>query len=267
MGTNSQIHPSSVISPKAQIGDNVTIGPFCYIGDDVVIGDECEIKSHAYIEGPTKIGKRNKIWPFVTLGAEAQHLKNQSTDDQLIIGDDNLIREGAMIHRGTSIGGKITRIGNKNLIMGSVHIAHDCQVGNNNILSQNSTMAGHASIGDNVIMSWLAAVHQFCSIGNYCFIGKCTSVVQDIPPYTLCAENGTKKIMKFNAKGVQRSPLDEKAQEAAKDIYSIFYRKGLTTQDALEHADTNKLAESFPEAKDFVDFIKASERGITKPKL
>ncbi len=261
------IHPSSIISPKAQVGDKVNIGPFCYLGDDVIIGDDCDLKSHVYIEGPTTIGKRNKVWSFTALGGEAQHLKNHSTDDQLIIGDDNLIREGVTIHRGTSAGGKVTKIGNSNLIMGNVHIAHDSLVGNNNIFTQSSTLAGHVTIGNNVVMSWLAAAHQFCRIGDYSFIGKCTPVVQDIPPYTLCADNGNKKIMKFNDKGVQRAEWDERTQAATKKIFHIFYRSGTTIQDALNSPETKELVKQFIEVKLFVDFVKSSTRGITKPRL
>lgn len=264
MEGNSQIHPSSIISPTAQIGNNVSIGPFCHIGDDVVIGDDCEIKSHSYIEGPTIIGKRNKIWPFATLGGEAQHLKNYSTDDQLIIGDDNLIREGAKIHRGTSHGNKITRIGNKNLIMGNVHIAHDSSIGDNNILTHGSTLGGHVTVGNKVVIGGHAAIHQFCRLGDYCFIGKCTAVAQDIPPYVMYAHNGRGISIVFNVKGLQRDQWKKEAQAAAKNIYKIFYRNNLTVQAALDCPETQKLVQQFPEVEFFVNFVKSSSRGIAR---
>ncbi|MCH9666009.1 MAG: acyl-ACP--UDP-N-acetylglucosamine O-acyltransferase [Gammaproteobacteria bacterium] len=264
MRNDSNIHPSSVIAPEAQIGSNVSIGPFCHIGDQVKIGDDCEIKSHVYLEGPTTIGKRNIIWPFAALGGAAQHLKNNTTDDQLIIGDDNLIREGAKIHRGTSHGEKVTRIGNSNLIMGDVHIAHDSTIGDNNILTHGSTLGGHVIVGNKVVVGGHAAIHQFCRLGDYCFIGKCTAVAQDVPPYIMYAHNGRETVNLLNIKGLQRALWKDEAQAAAKNIYKIFYRKHPTTQAALDSPETQELANKFPEVAFFVDFIKSSSRGIAR---
>jgi UDP-N-acetylglucosamine acyltransferase len=165
------IDPTAIIDPSAVIGENVSIGPWTIIGADVEIGDGCDIASHVVVRGPTKMGANNKIFQFSTIGDDTPDLKYNGEPTRLIIGDNNTIREGVTIHRGTVQDNSETIIGNDNLLMAYVHIGHDCVVGNNCILVNNASISGHVSVGDWTILSGYVLVHQFVHIGPHCFIG------------------------------------------------------------------------------------------------
>ena len=178
----TNIHPTAVISSKAKISQNVEIGPFCVIGDNVEIGENSILKSHIVIDGDTKIGKNNKIFPFATIGLVPQDLKFKGEKSKLIIGDNNVIREHVTIHLGTFEGAMQTVIGSNCLFMVGAHIAHDCIVGNNVILANNATLAGHVEVGDDVVIGGLSAVHQFVRIGKGAMIGGMSGVEHDVIP-------------------------------------------------------------------------------------
>lgn len=179
------IHPSAIISKSAQIDATAQIGPYCVIGDKVKIAAGTILKSHVIIDGKTTIGTNNVIHPFVTLGLVPQDLKYRGEDSVLIIGDDNVIREHVTMHLGTEDGGMITKIGNKNLFMVGVHIAHDCLIANNCIFANNATLAGHVEVADGVLIGGLSAIHQFVRIGAYAMIGGMSGVENDVIPYGL----------------------------------------------------------------------------------
>ena len=177
-----KIHPSAVVSSKAQIGDNVEIGPFCVVGDDVKIGEGTILKSHVVVEGDTVIGKNNIIFPFASIGLEPQDLKFKGEKSRVEIGDNNKIREHVTIHLGTQDGAMVTKIGSNCLLMVGVHIAHDCVVGNHVIFANNATLAGHVEVGDHVVIGGLSAVHQFVRIGAGAMIGGMSGVESDVFP-------------------------------------------------------------------------------------
>ncbi|MCO4799382.1 MAG: acyl-ACP--UDP-N-acetylglucosamine O-acyltransferase, partial [Colwelliaceae bacterium] len=174
------IHEQAIIEDGAIIGDNVTIGPWTYVSKNVVIGDNCHISANVVINGPTKIGKGNRIFQFASIGEDCQDLKYAGEATELIIGDNNVFRESCTIHRGTIQDQGITQIGNNNLFMAYTHVAHDCMVGNNCILANNASIAGHVHVGDYAILGGMTGVHQFCHIGAHSFIAATSLILKDV---------------------------------------------------------------------------------------
>lgn len=259
--SSAEIHPSAIIEDNVKIGANVKVGAFSYIGADVEIGDGTEVKSHVVIKGPTKIGKDNVIFQFASVGEDCQDLKYNGEPTQLVIGDRNTIRESVTIHRGTVQDRGITTIGNDNLFMINVHIAHDCIIGNHCIFANNVTFAGHVSVDDYAIIGGICAIHQFCTIGAHCMVGGGSIIVKDIPPYVLaqgnyCAPHG------INVEGLKRRGFSKEAIRAIRNVYKTIYRSDLVFEDAK--AEIEKQAADIPELRLFVDFFARSERGIIR---
>ena len=255
------IHTTAIIDSKAKISENVHIGPYCVIGPNVEINENTEIKSHVNISGHTKIGKGNKIYPFVSIN-DPQDLKYNGEPTDLVIGDNNKIREYVTINPGTVGGGGKTIIGNNCLFMVSSHIAHDCQLGNNIIIANNVAIAGHAIIDDHVIIGGNSAVQQFTRIGKMAMIGGMTGVLHDVIPYGLSTGNRN-SLQGLNLIGLRRSKFDNKDILALSDAYKeIFATKNLTE-------NLSKLNGSFkdnPLVKDVIEFIaKDKKRSICTP--
>lgn len=227
------IHPSAIIDPSAVIGKNVTVGPWTTIGPDVEIGDGCNISSHVVIKGPSKLGKNNRIYQFSTVGEDTPDLKYKGEPTRLVIGDDNTIREGVTIHRGTIQDKSETLIGNNNLLMAYAHIGHDSVVGSNVIMGNNSAIAGHVELGDWVIISGYSLIHQFVSLGPHCFIGPAAFVYHDVPAYVTAfgcpAEPRT-----INREGLKRRDFTIEQISLANKAYKILYRRGLQLEEALK---------------------------------
>ncbi|MCK5818075.1 MAG: acyl-ACP--UDP-N-acetylglucosamine O-acyltransferase [Psychromonas sp.] len=255
----SQIHPTAIIHKSAIVGKNVNIGPYSIIGARVEIGDDCWIAPHVVINGPTKMGRNNKIFQFSSIGEDCQDLKYAGEETFLEIGENNVFRESCTIHRGTVQDKGITRIGNNNLLMAYVHVAHDCILGNNIILSNNATLAGHIKLANNVIVGGLSALHQFTRVGEFAMIGGCSAVNKDVPPYFLITGNPA-KTLGINSIGLKRSGFSSKAIMEIKRVYKILCRNGNTLENAkLQIAE--KLA-SCPELQSLYDFICEGNRGI-----
>ena len=180
----NRIHPSAIVEEGTQLGEEVEIGPYCRVGSGVILGNRCVLKSHVVIEGRTVIGSENVLFPFAYIGGEPQDLKYRQEDTTLEIGERNIIREGVTIHRGTAGGGGKTLIGNNNLLMGYVHIAHDCHMGNHNVLSNYTGLSGHVVIDDHVILGGQNGVAQFLRIGSYVFTGGASLIDRNVPPYS-----------------------------------------------------------------------------------
>ena len=257
------IHSSSIISNKANIHPDVIIGPFCIIGDDVEIDEGTNIISHSVIKGPTKIGKHNIIYQFSSIGEDTTDKKYKGENTKLIIGDNNIFREGVTVHRGTIQDKGITKIGNKNLLMAYTHIAHDCSVGDNNVFANNAGIAGHVSIGNHVVLGGYSAVHQFCSLGDYSFAGMNTSITMDVPAYTKVASNPA-RVIGLNSVGMSRNDIPPESISLIKKAFKIIYKKGLKLEDSLKEIDI-LLAETNDTYLDiFSQSIKASSRGILR---
>lgn len=254
------IHPSAVIHPGAKIGANCQIGPYCVIGEHVTLGDECQLHSHVVIDGHTVLGKRNQCFPFASLGLKTQDLKWKGGITHLRIGDDNVFREGVTAHSATSEG-DATVIGNNNLFLTHVHIAHDCQLSNGIIMSSAAALAGHVIVEDNAVIGGYVAVHQFCRIGQHSMIGGCSKVRLDIAPYML-ADGSPAEIHMINKIGLERHGLTEETINALKQAYKIIFREPLTMVEALARVEAE--LPPLPEIKHLVQFCRASERGICK---
>jgi UDP-N-acetylglucosamine acyltransferase len=255
------IHPQAIIEPGAIIGQNVTIGPWTYIASNVVIGDDCDISSHVVINGPTTLGKGNRIFQFASIGEDCQDLKYAGEPTELIIGDNNTFRESCTIHRGTIQDNSLTQIGSNNLFMAYTHIAHDCIVGNNCIMANNASIAGHVHVGDHVIIGGMAGVHQFCHIGPHSFIAANALVLKDVPAYVM-ASGQPAKPFGLNSEGLKRRGFEKETILSIKRAYKAVYRKGLSMEDALNSID--ELPEQSKDLTVFSDSIKASTRGIIR---
>ena len=255
------IHELALIEPGAQIGNNVKIGPWTYVGKDVVIGDDCEISSHVVINGPTQMGKGNRIFQFASIGEECQDLKYAGEPTELIIGDNNTFRECCTVHRGTIQDNSLTKIGSNNLFMAYTHVAHDCMVGNHCILANNASIAGHVHVGDHAILGGMSGVHQFCHIGAHSFIAANALVLKDVPPYVMASGHGAKPFG-LNSEGLKRRGFEKSAILAIKRAYKAVYRNALTVEDAIVELRT--MAKDTPEIAMFADFIESSSRGIIR---
>jgi len=255
------IHPSSIIDPTAIIADSVEIGPFCLIGPDVEIDEDTRIESHVILKGPTKIGKRNHIFQFSTLGDGSPDKKYKNEPTTLTIGDDNIVREGVTIHRGTVQDRGDTLIGNRNLIMAYSHIAHDCVLGDDIVLTNQAALAGSVTVGDGAILGGYAIVHQFCSIGSYSFCAMGSAVNKDIPAYVKVRGNPAKPFG-INVTGIKRIGYSKESIEALRSAYRSIYRKKLTVEEAVK--ELKSLRNEFSEVDLFLSSIENSTRGISR---
>lgn len=227
------IHPSAIIDSSAVIGKNVTVGPWTTIGSDVDIGDGCHISSHVVIKGPSNLGKNNKIYQFSTVGEDTPDLKYKGEPTRLVIGDNNTIREGVTIHRGTIQDKNETRIGDNNLLMAYAHVGHDCLVGSNIIMGNNSAIAGHVEVGDWAIISGYSLIHQFVSLGPHSFIGPAAFVYHDVPAY-VTAFGSPAEPRTINREGLKRRDFSIEQIVLANKAYKILYRRGLQLDEALK---------------------------------
>jgi UDP-N-acetylglucosamine acyltransferase len=253
------IHPTAIIHPNANIGADCDLGPYCVIGEHVTLGDKCKLHSHVVIDGHTKLGIGNEIFPFASIGLKTQDLKWKGGVTRTEIGDGNVFREGVTIHSATSDGG-VTVVGSHNHVLAYSHIAHDCRLGSHIIMSNAATLAGHVTVEDHAVIS-ISAVHQFCRVGKFAMIGGCSKVVQDVPPFMI-ADGNPCETRTINKIGLERHGVSAEAQTALRQAYKIIFREGLTTTNALAKIEAELPA--LPEVKHLVDFIRASERGICK---
>jgi len=255
------IHPTAVVHPKARIAGGVSIGPYSVIGEHVTIGTDTEIASHVVIEGWTTIGERNHLHSFSSIGTAPQDIGYKNDETYLIIGNDNVIRECATIHRATTKEDRKTEIGNKNFLMAYSHVAHDCKLGNNIIMANSVALGGHIIIEDYSILGGIVAVHQFVRIGAYAIIGGQSAVSQDIPPYVSAAGNRA-KLYGLNLVGLKRRGFSDAVINNLKKAYKIIFRSGMTTEEAIR-----KVVAELSDCKEvnyFVDFMRHSKRGVTR---
>lgn len=255
------IDSRACIDSAARIGENVTIGPFCVIGPEVEIGDGTWLGPHVVINGPTRLGRDNRIFQFSSIGEIPQDKKFHGEQSVLDIGDRNTIREFVTINRGTADGGGITKIGNDNWLMAYIHIAHDCIVGNNTIFANAASLAGHVRIEDHAILGGFTLVHQFCTIGEHAFCGMGSAISKDVPPYMMVNGNPAEP-HGLNTEGLKRRQFSKETLQALRDAYKVIYRSGYTTQEAV--AQLTGLSQSCPEVAKLVTFIQTSQRGILR---
>jgi UDP-N-acetylglucosamine acyltransferase len=256
------IHPTAIIDPKAEIGEEVEIGPYSVIEKDVSIGTGTKIGPHVVIRERTRIGKECQIFQFASIGEAPQFVGYKGEKTFVQIGDHNIIREFVTLHRGTAKGWGKTVIGNENFIMAYSHVAHDCQIGNQVVMANGATLAGHILIEDFAIIGGLVAIHQFCRVGTYAIIGGLTGVLMDIPPYTK-AQGDRARLFGLNTVGLKRANFSEETLKALKKAYRIIFRSGLTLEKAMKQVGEDEISQ-VPEVQHFLQFIQGSKRGISR---
>ena len=256
--TARRIHPSAIISSDAEIASDVEIGAYAIIGDNCTVGSGCVISPRATLERNVTLGMNVKVGVGTILGGLPQDLKFAGEETTVEIGDGTIIREYTTINRGTAHSFKTT-VGRNCMLMSYVHLGHDCHVGNNVILSNMAQLAGHVTIEDKAIVSGLCAVHQFVRIGRHSFIGGCSRVAKDIPPFLKAVGNPV-RLYGLNTVGLQRSGMDEATILELKRAYRLFFRSDLNVTQAIERAQTE--LEPLPEVQELIRFVEASERGV-----
>jgi UDP-N-acetylglucosamine acyltransferase len=232
------------------------------VGDDVELGEGCVVHSHAVIHGPSKIGRRNVFHPFCSIGGDPQDLRFEGEKTELLVGDGNTFREYVTVSRGTAGGGGKTTIGNENLFLAYTHVGHDCHVGSNTLFVNGATLAGHVTVEDFATIGFLSPVHQFCRVGRYAYIGACTVITQDVPPFSRVVTERETKSYGVNTIGLERKGFSPERLKALQRAFRLLLRSKLNTSQAL-----TKMRASFGQSEDvkeLIQFIETAERGIVK---
>ncbi len=257
----SFIHETAIVSPSAEIGEDCYIGAFSTVGDEVVLGKNNRLESHVVIDGKTKIGDGNKIFPFVSIGLAPQDLKYGGEPTRVEIGNRNHIREFVTVHRGTHGGGGLTKIGDGNLLMAQAHIAHDCLLGNEIIMANAATLAGHVEIDDRANIGAYSGVHQFCRVGLEAFVGGYSVVVKDAMPFAIIQGNHA-KCYGINRVGMRRRGYSKDTIEKLHSAFHLLLSAKLNTTQAVEKIKTG--IKNCQEVDLLVEFIESSKRGVVK---
>lgn len=255
------IHPTAIIDESATIAADCEIGPYSIVGADVTIGAGTTIGPHVVLKGPTTIGANNRIFQFASVGDDPQDLKYDGELTTLEIGDSNTIREFATINRGTEGGGGVTRIGNHNLFMAYIHVAHDCMIGDRIIMANGASLAGHVTVGNHAILAGFACIHQFCEVGEHAFVGLNSVANRDVAPFTMAVGNYAEG-KGINKNGLRRRDFSEEAIQALHRAYKVLLRHHGDRLEAI--ASLASEVEKYPEVALFVKFIENSERGVIR---
>lgn len=258
---NSKIHATAIVDPKAEIDSSVEIGAYTIVGAGVKVGANTRIGSHVVLKGPTTIGKNNQIFQYASLGEQPQDKKYKDEPTELVIGDNNTIREFCTFNRGTVQDKGVTTIGNDNWIMAYVHIAHDCTIGNNTIFANNSSLAGHVDIHDYAILGGFTLIHQFCKVGAHVITAVGSVVFKDIPPYVTAAGYDAKP-HGINVEGLKRRGFTADELTQIKRAYKALYRNGLTLEEAK--AELVTMQAKCDKIKLLSEFLNVSDRGIIR---
>jgi UDP-N-acetylglucosamine acyltransferase len=256
------IHPTAIIDPRAEISSEAEIGPYCIIGAGVTIGPRTRLMAHVYLEGKLAIGEDNIFYPYCSCGVAPQDRKYKGEPSETRIGNSNSIREFVTINRGTEGGGMITSIGDGNLLMAYVHVAHDVMIHNHTILANSVTFAGHVIVDDYANIGGLSAIHQFCRIGRHAMVGSYSVIKQSVLPYSITASDHKAEVYGANRIGLERGGYSADAIEPLQNAFRILTRSGLNTTQALSRIE-EEIPQS-PEVKHLLEFIRSSSRGFIK---
>jgi len=256
------IHPAAVVDSSARIDPSAEVGPFCVIGPEVEIGARTRLMAHVYIEGATWIGEDNICFPFSSIGVASQDMKYKGERAETRIGNRNRIREFVTIHRGTEGGGLVTSIGDDNLLMAYVHVAHDVHIGDHTILANGATIGGHVTVGDWAVIAGLSGVHQYCRVGRHAMVGAASAVTQDVLPYSMTVSERPIHVFGANKLGLERRGFPAGSVDSLHKVFRLLARSGLNTTQAIERIRSE--IPSTPEVEEVIDFIRASERGVIK---
>jgi UDP-N-acetylglucosamine acyltransferase len=260
--SEEQIHLQAVVSPKAKLGKGVQVGAFAVIGADVELGDGCVVHAHAVVQGPGKFGMGNVFHPFCVVGGDPQDYTFRGEPVELSVGDGNIFREYVTISRGTKKGGGTTRIGSSNFFLAYSHVGHDCQVGSGTLFVNGATLAGHVTVEDYVTIGAFSPVHQFCRLGRYSYIGACTVITQDVPPFSLIVTERETKCYGTNAIGLERKGFSAERVKMLQKAFRMLTRSKKNTSQAL--AEMRKTMGESEDVKELIEFVEKAERGIVK---
>jgi len=255
------IHPTAIVSDRAQLGEDCFVGPYCIVGDEVVLGARVRVESHAVLDGRTRVGDDTHIYPFASIGLAPQDLKYRGEAAETRIGARNQIREFVTIHRGTEGGGMLTSIGDDCLIMAQAHVAHDCLIGNRVIMANAATLAGHVAVADGANIGAYSGVHQFCRVGREAYVGGYSVVVKDALPFALTVGNHA-KCYGLNKEGMRRRNYPRQTIAALHHAFHLLLSARLNTTQAVERIRAE--IEDSPETEELVSFIETSKRGVVK---
>ena len=257
----SGVHPKALVDSQAEIADDVEIGAFSIVGPKVKIGPGCKIGPHVVLTGRTTLGRNNRIFQFSSIGEEPQDKKYAGEDTELIIGDNNTIRELCTFSRGTIQENGKTIIGSNNWLMACVHIAHDCVLGDNIIMANNASLAGHVTIGDWAILSGYSLIHQFCTVGEHSFTSFASHVNQSIPPYvTVSGEKA--KARGVNTEGLKRRGYSSEQIQQVRRAYKLLYRSGMTLEQAK--VELSEMAQNSSEIEPLVEFLNTTQKSMIR---
>jgi UDP-N-acetylglucosamine acyltransferase len=255
------IHPTAIVHDGARLAAEVAVGPYSIVGPAVELGEGTWIGNHVVLDGRTRIGRRNRIFHFASIGAPPQDKKYAGEDTAVEIGDGNVIREYVTINRGTALDAGVTRVGSDNWIMAYVHFAHDCQIGSHTIFANACQLAGHVTVGDWAIFGATTLVHQFVHIGAHAFTGMGTYLPQDLPPFVTAAGNMARPYG-INSEGLKRRGFSPEAINGLKQAYRTLYRRGLGLDEARRELESQ--AEDCPPVREILDFLAKTKRGIIR---
>ncbi len=255
------IHPTAVIDPAASLGSDVEVGPYAVVGAEVEVGDRCRIGSGAQLAGPTVLGPDNRIFSHACIGFDPQDKKYQGERTVLEVGRGNVLREFCTVHRGTGLGGGVTSIGDGNLLMAYVHVAHDCRLGDGTILANNATLAGHVEVHDHATLAAFGGVHQFCRVGRYAYVGGYTVITMDVLPFSRAV--GLKAaFLGLNRIGLERRGFERAAMRRIDSALRVLVRSGLNTTQALARLRAEHAGDEHVDY--LIDFVAGAERGYIK---
>ena len=256
------IHPSAIVDPAARVDSSADVGPYSVIGADVTIGARTVLKAHVFMEGPAEIGEDNLFFPYSTVGVAPQDLKYKGERSSTRIGSRNKIREFVTIHRGTQGGGMLTSVGDDNLLMAYVHVAHDVHVGSHCVLSNAATLGGHVNVGDWAFIGAASGVHQFCRVGRHAIVGGYSVITQDVLPFSNTVTEREAKVFGANKIGLERRGFTPDAIDALHKAFRLLTRAGLNTSQAVESIREEITGSA--EVNELLEFIAASQRGFIK---
>ncbi len=263
MNSGCKIHARAIVSPEAQLGAGVEVGAFAVVGPGVELGDGCVLHPHAIVQGPSRFAARNVFHSFCVIGGDPQDYTFRNEHVELHVGEGNIFREYVTVSRGTKKGGAVTRIGDRNFLLSSSHVGHDCQIGSDTLFVNGATLAGHVTVQDFVTIGAFSPVHQFCRLGRYAYIGACTVITQDVMPFSLIVTERETRCFGPNTIGLERKGFSPDRVKTLQKAFRIVTRSKKNTSQALDELQQN-LASGSDDVRELVAFIEKAERGIIK---
>jgi UDP-N-acetylglucosamine acyltransferase len=257
-----EIHPQAVVASSAKLAPGVKVGAYAVVGDEVELAEGCVLHPHATVGGPAKYGRNNTFYPFCAIGGDPQDYTFRGERTELTVGDGNIFREYVTVSRGTKKGGGITRVGNENFFLAYSHVGHDDQIGNQTLFVNGATLAGHVAVEDFATIGSFSVVHQFCRVGRYAYVGACTVIVQDVPPFSRVVTERETRSYGINAIGLERKGFAKERVQVLQRAFRLLNRSKLNTTQALAEM-RGKFAGS-DDVQELIRFIESAERGIVK---